>query len=202
MLDGLVVEPEEGVQRTALLQLSHGMSEYKERYLPFMEFMAEHGIVCVIHDHRGHGKSVKSEQDLGFMYGAGGAGLVEDLFQVTVWAKKEYPDLPFILMGHSMGSLVVRTYAKEHDRELDALIVCGSPSKNYLRPLGAAVGHAEAAVLGDEHRSNLLEAMSFGSFAARFADEKSRFAWCCSDPEVVWEYEERSEEHTSELQSR
>ncbi len=43
--------------------------------------------------------------------------------------KKEYPDLPFILMGHSMGSLVVRTYAKEHDRELDALIVCGSPSK-------------------------------------------------------------------------
>ena len=140
MLDGLVVEPEEGVQRTALLQLSHGMSEYKERYLPFMEFMAEHGVVCVIHDHRGHGKSVKSEQDLGFMYGAGGAGLVEDLFQVTVWAKKEYPDLPFILMGHSMGSLVVRTYAKEHDRELDALIVCGSPSKNYLRPLGAAVG--------------------------------------------------------------
>ena len=190
MLDGLVVEPEEGVQRTALLQLSHGMSEYKERYLPFMEFMAEHGVVCVIHDHRGHGKSVKSEQDLGFMYGAGGAGLVEDLFQVTVWAKKEYPDLPFILMGHSMGSLVVRTYAKEHDRELDALIVCGSPSKNYLRPLGAAVGHAEAAVLGDEHRSNLLEAMSFGSFAARFADEKSRFAWCCSDPEVVREYEE------------
>ena len=64
VLDGLVVEPEEGVQRTALLQLSHGMSEYKERYLPFMEFMAEHGVVCVIHDHRGHGKSVKSEQDL------------------------------------------------------------------------------------------------------------------------------------------
>ena len=190
MLDGLVVEPEEGVQRTALLQLSHGMSEYKERYLPFMEFMAEHGVVCVIHDHRGHGKSVKSEQDLGFMYGAGGAGLVEDLFLVTKWAKKEYPDLPFVLMGHSMGSLVVRAYAKEHDQELDALIVCGSPSKNYLRPLGAAVGHAEAAVLGDEHRSNLLEAMSFGSFAARFADEKSRFAWCCSDPEVVREYEE------------
>lgn len=50
--------------------------------------------------------------------------------------KKEYPDLPFILMGHSMGSLVVRAYAKEHDQELDALIVCGSPSKNYLRPLG------------------------------------------------------------------
>ncbi len=92
--------------------------------------------------------------------------------------------------GTQYGILVVRAYAKEHDQELDALIVCGSPSKNYLRPLGAAVGHAEAAVLGDEHRSNLLEAMSFGSFAARFADEKSRFAWCCSDPEVVREYEE------------
>ena len=86
MLDGLVVEPEEGVQRTALLQLSHGMSEYKERYLPFMEFMAEHGIVCVIHDHRGHGKSVKSEQDLGFMYGAGGAGLSTRYAHMTATA--------------------------------------------------------------------------------------------------------------------
>ena len=55
MLDGRVVEPEEGVQRTALLQLSHGMSDYKERYLPFMEFMAVLGVVCVIHDLRGHG---------------------------------------------------------------------------------------------------------------------------------------------------
>jgi len=100
------------------------------------------------------------------------------------------------IIGFNIMLHAVRKQTENIDRlvtivgELDALIVCGSPSKNYLRPLGAAVGHAEAAVLGDEHRSNLLEAMSFGSFAARFADEKSRFAWCCSDPEVVREYEE------------
>ena len=188
MLDGLVVEPEEGVQRTALLQLSHGMSEYKERYLPFMEFMAEHGVVCVIHDHRGHGKSVKSEQDLGFMYGAGGAGLVEDLFQVTVWAKKEYPDLPFILMGHSMGSLAVRAYAAHHDSCMDMLIVCGSPSYNAFRPVGVALAKAGKTVFGPKHSAGLIEMMSFGSYAMHFKKEKNRFSWICSDPQVVQDY--------------
>ncbi|MDD7740937.1 MAG: alpha/beta hydrolase [Lachnospiraceae bacterium] len=188
-LDGLAVEPEEGRKRIGLMQISHGMSEYKERYLPFMEYMAQKGIVCMIHDHRGHGKSVRKNEDLGYMYGAGGDGLVSDLFLVTRWAKKEYPDLPFVLLGHSMGSLIVRAYTKTRDQELDALIVCGSPSRNYLRPLGAAVGHVEAALLGAEHRSSLLEALSFGAFAERFSKEQSRFAWCCSDPKVVEEYE-------------
>ena len=48
-----------------IVQLVHGMSEYKERYVPFMEYLAENGFVTVIHDHRGHGKSVKSVEDLG-----------------------------------------------------------------------------------------------------------------------------------------
>ena len=163
MLDGLVVEPEEGVQRTALLQLSHGMSEYKERYLPFMEFMAEHGVVCVIHDHRGHGKSVKSEQDLGFMYGAGGAGLVEDLFLVTKWAKKKYPDLPFVLMGHSMGSYMLRKYLTIHNDDLRGAIIMGTGCvPDNTTKLGINVCKFLAKIFGWHHRSKLVESLSFG----------------------------------------
>ena len=181
--------PEDG-KYEAILQITHGMIEFVERYRLFAEFLTENGFMVVGHDHLGHGDSVASKDDWGYFAENPSDTVIADMHALRTMIQKENPGVPYFMMGHSMGSLVVRAYAKEHDQELDALIVCGSPSKNYLRPLGAAVGHAEAAVLGDEHRSNLLEAMSFGSFAARFADEKSRFAWCCSDPEVVREYEE------------
>ena len=71
----LAVIPEEH----RVLQLVHGMSEYKERYLPFMEYMAKKGYVCVIHDHRGHGKSVRPLDDLGYMYGGGADAILKDI---------------------------------------------------------------------------------------------------------------------------
>ena len=188
MLDGLVVEPEEGVQRTALLQLSHGMSEYKERYLPFMEFMAEHGVVCVIHDHRGHGKSVKSEQDLGFMYGAGGAGLVEDLFLVTKWAKKEYPDLPFVLMGHSMGSYMLRKYLTIHNDDLRGAIIMGTGCvPDNTTKLGINVCKFLAKIFGWHHRSKLVESLSFGGPYKKYdlSGKTLSNSWLTKDEDIV-----------------
>ena len=81
MADGLdisvlAVVPDETPYR-GILQLVHGMSEYKERYLPFMEYMAKKGYVCVIHDHRGHGKSVRALDDLGYMYGGGADAILK-----------------------------------------------------------------------------------------------------------------------------
>lgn len=46
----------------AIVQISHGMAEHKERYYPFMEFLSKKGFVCVINDHRGHGESVKKKE--------------------------------------------------------------------------------------------------------------------------------------------
>lgn len=66
-LSVLWLEPEK--EPKGILQISHGMSEYKERYLPFMRYLCERGYLCAIHDHRGHGKSVKYKSDLGYMYG-------------------------------------------------------------------------------------------------------------------------------------
>ena len=72
----LAVVPDETPYR-GILQLVHGMSEYKERYLPFMEYMAKKGYVCVIHDHRGHGKSVRALDHLGYMYGGGADAILK-----------------------------------------------------------------------------------------------------------------------------
>ena len=146
----LAVVPELGRDEKyrGIIQIVHGMSEYKERYLPFMEYMAERKYVSVIHDHRGHGKSVRSKEDLGYMYGGGADAMLQDIHTVNCLIKDHFPELPLILFGHSMGSLAVRAYAAHHDDCMDMLIVCGSPSYNALRPVGVALAKAEKAVFG------------------------------------------------------
>ena len=151
-LEGMMVIPS---RPRVVLQIAHGMCEHKERYLPFMRYMAERGYLCVIHDHRGHGASrreaVSADADkvlgkkqdipagLGYFGKDGGRFLVRDLHQITRIIKKQYPGLPYFMMGHSMGSLAVRCYLKKYDRELDGLIVCGCPGKNPMAPLGSAL---------------------------------------------------------------
>ena len=106
-----------------------------------MEYMAERKYVSVIHDHRGHGKSVRSKEDLGYMYGGGADAMLQDIHTVNCLIKDHFPELSLILFGHSMGSLAVRAYAAHHDDCMDMLIVCGSPSYNALRPVGVALAH-------------------------------------------------------------
>ena len=95
-----------------IVQLVHGMSENKERYQPFMEYLAAEGFLTVIHDHRGHGASVRQKQDLGYMYGGGAEALLDDISLINETLRKKYPELPLILFGHSMGSLAVRSFVK------------------------------------------------------------------------------------------
>lgn len=173
-----------------MIQLVHGMSEYKERYLLFMEYMAEQGFLSVIHDHRGHGESVRDEKDLGYMYGGGAEAFLDDIFLINETLRRRLPDTPLILFGHSMGSLAVRNFAKQHDDCMDALIVCGSPSNNPGRPLGKLLAGAAKCLFGGRHVCHAIETISFGPYTAHFAEEKSRFAWVCSDPKVVQDYAE------------
>jgi len=167
----------------AIVQIAHGMCEHKERYIPFMEFLSANGFICVIHDHRGHGESVKSAEDLGFMYEGGWKALVEDTHAVSLWAKEKYPELPLVLFGHSMGSMVVRSYAKRWDDELKGLFVCGCPSYNPASPVGKVLARTLGLFSGGRNRPNLLQQMSFGSFNKPFEDE-GKNAWVCSDTEA------------------
>lgn len=84
-------------QPKAVLQIVHGMCEHKERYVPFMEYMASNGYACVIHDHRGHGETVHGADDLGYFYKGGYRAAVDDVLEVTLYAKKRFPGIPFFL---------------------------------------------------------------------------------------------------------
>lgn len=186
-LDLLILVPEEAPK--GILQIHHGMAEYKERYLPFMKYFAEAGYVAAIHDCRGHGKSVRTKKDLGYMYGAGMDALIEDTAEVTRMLKEEWQGVPLILLGHSMGSMVVRCFTKKYDDLLNMLVVCGSPSKNPGAKIGIALAAVQEKISGAHHVSRFLELLSLGSYSGKFVGEGSRFAWCCSDEQVVRAYE-------------
>ena len=146
----LAITPEHKPE--AVVQICHGMSEHKERYLPFMEYLESCGYAAVIHDHRGHGKSIVRADDLGYFYDTSGRAVVEDAHQVTEWIKKEFPGLPVHLFGHSMGSLIVRCYLKKYDWELSSLTVCGSPSKNPLAKPAVGMAKIACRICGDRKK--------------------------------------------------
>lgn len=182
-----IASPEE--EAKAVFQIAHGMSEHKERYRPLIEYLCQNGFACIIHDHRGHGGSVLSEKDYGYLYQSGAESLVEDLHQLTLYGKRRFPDRPFFLFGHSMGSMVVRSYLKKYDSELDGLIVCGSPSYNPMAGVGRAAAAVIGAFRGGHHRSGFLQTLSFGSFNKRFGETSSENSWVSSSAQNVEEYD-------------
>ena len=133
-IHAMTVAPEGKI--IGVVQILHGMCEHKERYYDFMKFLAEKGYLCVIHDHRGHGSSVVSDADLGYFYDAGYDGLIEDAHQVTELIKESVGAVPYILLGHSMGSLAASCYLKRYDDEIDKAVIVGSPSMRHGIALG------------------------------------------------------------------
>lgn len=188
-LDALFIRPDEKPIK-GIVQVCHGMAEHKERYLPFLRFLSEHGIAGVIHDHRGHGASVRKDTDLGYLYVKDTDALVRDAFAVTQQIKKRFPGVPVILFGHSMGSLVVRTYLKQHDDAIDALIVCGPPAENKMAGMGEMLARVLALVCGERAKSKFLDRLALGEFEQKFLREGSKNAWIAADPAVVQAYDQ------------
>ena len=167
----------------AVLQLAHGMCGSKERLIPFMEYLAAEGIACFANDHRGHGASIKSENDLGYMYDGGKAALVEDMKMLTDRIKDQYPDIPVFLLGHSMGSMAARVYLKSYPDVLDGVIVCGSPGYN---PMSAVTCRLLSVLCGcglGRIRTRMAQTLVSTMYNRRFASEGPQ-AWVCSDPLV------------------
>ena len=173
----------------ALVQLAHGMAEHKERYLPFMEYLAENGYAAIINDHRGHGGSVKSKDDLGYFYQDGANALVDDLHQLTLYFKARYPGKKLFLFGHSMGSLAVRVYRQRFDGDIDGLVVCGSPGANPATGAGLILNRLMTLLRGERYRSPLFTAMATGGYSKAYPNEGSANAWLSVNPENVRRYD-------------
>ena len=193
-LSVLRIMPDDPQEIKGIVQLVHGMNEYKERYIPFMEYLAQNGYVTVIHDHRGHGASVKSPDDLGYMYEAGYVGLVRDTHEITQGIKNYArrltgrDDLPFVLLGHSMGSMTVRCYLRKFDKDIDKLCVVGSPSKQAGMKAGVMLIRLIEKFKGERARLMFIAGLVMGSYEKRFANEGVPHSWVNSNLDEVAKY--------------
>lgn len=185
-LEVMVIEPEGSPK--GIIQMCHGMAEHKERYAEVMEKMAENGYVCAIHDHRGHGNV--SFKDKGYMGDDTGKAIVDDVIQITHELKERYANIPVILFGHSMGSLVVRCVMKKNDNAYSGLIVCGSPSKNPAVGAAIALIKVMSKFKGDRYRSKFIDNLAFGSYLKNIENPRYPHAWISTDMEVQKAYAE------------
>ena len=168
-----------------VIQFSHGMVEHKERYYPFMEFLAKRGYSCVIHDHRGHGRSIDNEKDLGYFYTDDELAIVEDLVQVNKWISEKYKGMPIYLFAHSMGTLVARVFLQNYDKNVDKVVLCGPPTESKNIDLGIILAKINSKIFGSRNRSNFLQSMTFRGYNLFDNIEN---VWICSDKDIVNKY--------------
>ena len=150
-------------------QVVHGMTEYIGRYERFMTEMAERGWICFGHDHLGHGRSVNEASELGFIAHENGADLLQqDVKKVAETIIKHYTPagkkLPYVLMGHSMGSFVVRLAVEKKYVAPDRLIVMGTGGPNPIAGVGLMLIKMIKKLRGERHISKLLDDMAFGNY--------------------------------------
>lgn len=175
----------------AILQISHGMCDYIERYEPFIEYLTSMGFLVCGNDHLGHGNSVSDEENLGyFAEEKGWICLVKDLHRLTFIMKRENPQLPYFLLGHSMGSLAARVYLGKFGGELNGCILMGTSGKVTGASMVARLGRMQMRKKGERYRSLRVHQMVFGAYNARIPAHTSRYDWLTKDAEVVKRFEE------------
>ncbi len=173
-----------------IVQLVHGMAEYAQRYAPFAEHLAQKGFVVCAEDHLGHGKSVGENKLYGFFSKDNPAQTVlDDIRSLTLYVKGRYPDLPIVLLGHSMGSFFTRRYISTFPNEVDGAIIMGSGGQ-----AGATLSMAKfltkviAAFKGWEHKSNFIDNLAFGAYNKKFKPNRTKFDWLSVDESNVDKY--------------
>lgn len=170
----------------AVVQISHGMIEHTGHYTELISRMNGAGIAVFSNDHLGHGRTAASEEEYG-VFGARGARefVLRDLYTVTGIARSEYPDLPLILIGHSMGSFLARLYAARWGAELDGLVILGTGGPNPMLPVGKLTSAVSSLLFGARHRGKMISKLAFGTYNSRYGKGEPKDAWITRDREVL-----------------
>ncbi len=170
-----------------IFHLVHGMTEYIGRYKPLFESLASAGYLCVGYDNLGHGNTAR-EEDLGFIASKNGWNyLVDDVKLFADSIKADYPNLPYILMGHSMGSFITRIAVSRYIDLTDKYICCGTAGSNPASSAGIMLCNIIKAFRGERAISSFLENMAFGGYNKRF-DGDTKYEWLTKDREIIDKY--------------
>ncbi len=173
----------------AIVQIVHGIAEHVGRYEAFAEFLTSRGILVVAEDHMGHGGSVQEGDTLGYFAG-GWFKAVQDTYQLLKNTRMEYPDVPYFLLGHSMGSFMTRTLmAKYPNSGVQGVILSGT---GWIHRALINTATAASTLIGTKNGydkpSSLLNAMAFGTYNNKIEHKRTEYDWLTRDSKVVDAY--------------
>ena len=189
-LHGVRYSPEEGQEIRCVLQIVHGMAEYVERYEEFAAYLTEKGCVVTGEDHLGHGKSLGKNGKQGYFCREDPAtSLVENVHRLRELTREKYRDVPYVLMGHSMGSFITRNYMFRYGDGLDGVVIMGTGMEPLVTvKLARGMAAVQKLLLGDRHTSRLIDRMAFGFYNKKVENPRTDFDWLSRDASRVDQY--------------
>ncbi len=176
-------------QPRAVVQIVHGIAEFVERYDDFANFLTRQGFLVVAEDHMGHGQSIQGGSIQGYFHG-GWFTAVEDTMQMLRDTRLAYPNIPYILFGHSMGSFMARTIlCKYPDSGIHAAIICGTGwQPAFALPALIRVIESICKKNDETKPSEKLQGMVFGSYNKRVEHPRTPNDWLTRDAKIVDAY--------------
>ena len=176
----------------AIVQIIHGMIEFIDRYDDFAKYLAGHGFLVTGEDHLGHGASVISDEYHGFFGKDGNKCVIADIHKLRTMMHDEHPDLPYLMLGHSMGSFLVRQYITENDAEyakgLSGVVVMGT---GWTPNAVSGIAKILARLMGTKKvgkRAKLIDGMAFGSYLKKIENPRTISDWLTKDTAIVDAY--------------
>ena len=176
----------------AIVQIIHGMIEFIDRYDDFAKYLAGHGFLVTGEDHLGHGASVISDEYHGFFGKDGNKCVIADIHKLRTMMHDEHPDLPYLMLGHSMGSFLVRQYITENDAEyakgLSGVVVMGT---GWTPNAVSGIAKNLARLMGTKKvgkRAKLIDVMAFGSYLKKIENPRTISDWLTKDTAIVDAY--------------
>ena len=187
-LFGQSVVPAEEAAVTGIIQIVHGMAEHTDRYLDAARYLCDLGFAVYMHEHAGHGRSVATDDDLGY-FGEkdGNERIVDDVKAVAQLAKGKHPGKKLVIWGHSMGSFVARRFAAKYPGVADGFIFCGTSGANPAAALGALIADTIGKIRGSHYRSAFINNLAFGSYNKKF-NGSTGFEWLSVNEDNVKKY--------------
>ena len=173
-----------------IVQIAHGMAEEASRYEYFAQKLVENGYIVYANDHRGHGKTAKTLENVGYLgENKGFELLVKDMHSLTNIIKSENNEIPIYLFGHSMGSFASQMYIMEYGDLIEGLILSGSNgSQGKILNLAEIICKNQIKKYGRKAKSELLDNLIFGSNNKLFKPTRTQFDWLSRDEKEVDKY--------------
>ena len=174
----------------AAIQVAHGMAEHAGRYEDFAAYFTGQGFAVYANDHRGHGKTAGSVDEVGFVSVKNGWEImVKDLKSMSDIIKSENNSKPLFILGHSMGSFLLRDYLFTYPDTINGAALSGtSAGAGFMGKIGKIICSREIKKKGIRTRSPLLDNLSFGKYNSYFKPNRTKFDWLSHNEENVDEY--------------